>query len=224
MYIYYTIESIAEDLDCSRCKAMSLMAELEERAALIERKRQGRGKPTRIYVKRFLSNGADFPPVKKSEIKTSKIKTSKNQTRRSLKFRPQEVYFLDPNNTEYNKTDINKTDVSSRIEKNRAEIFSRVRRQINYPLLIDAFDSGNLVELVELMVDIVCSTVPTVTAGGEQIPTADIQSCFAQLDYAAAIRLLEQMEKEGSQISEPRQHLLNSVYENIGANQPQRPP
>ena len=67
VFIYYTVEEIADDLCCGRDKAMKLLAELGKAkgAGLIERIRQGQGKPTKIYVKRFTTR--EVPP-KKEEI------------------------------------------------------------------------------------------------------------------------------------------------------------
>ena len=62
VYLYYTIASIQADLCCCKEKACKLLRELEI-AGLIEKKRQGRGSPSIIYVKRF---------SKKSEKQTSK--------------------------------------------------------------------------------------------------------------------------------------------------------
>ena len=53
-YIYYTIESVMEDLGCAREKCAKIMSELKT-IGLIEKKRQGLGKPDRIYVKNFIS-------------------------------------------------------------------------------------------------------------------------------------------------------------------------
>lgn len=61
VYIFYTIESIQADLCCCKEKACKLLRELE-RTGLIEKKRLGRGNPSRIYVKHFF---------KKSEKQTS---------------------------------------------------------------------------------------------------------------------------------------------------------
>ncbi len=55
VYIIYTIEQIMEDLNCGNKKAGQLLQELEEKACLIEKKRQGLGKPNLIYVKNFIS-------------------------------------------------------------------------------------------------------------------------------------------------------------------------
>ena len=54
VYIICTTEEIMEKLNCGNQKAVKLMAELEKGCELIERKRQGLGKPNLIYVKNFL--------------------------------------------------------------------------------------------------------------------------------------------------------------------------
>ena len=55
-YIIYTLESITEDLNCGRDKAMKVLAELDSNKGigLIERVRRGLGKPDIIYVKNFV--------------------------------------------------------------------------------------------------------------------------------------------------------------------------
>ena len=54
-YIIYTLEEIMESLNCANQKATRLMVELEKKVGLIERKRQGLGKPCLIYVKNFVT-------------------------------------------------------------------------------------------------------------------------------------------------------------------------
>ena len=54
VYIIFTVESIMEYLKCSNKKAVGLLRELEEKAGLIERRRQGLGRPSLIYVKNFI--------------------------------------------------------------------------------------------------------------------------------------------------------------------------
>ena len=53
VYVIFTLENIMEDLNCADKKATRLLVELES-YGLIERKRQGLGKPTLIYVKNFI--------------------------------------------------------------------------------------------------------------------------------------------------------------------------
>lgn len=55
VYIYYKIEELTEELNCSKPKVIKLMSELEG-IGLIERKKRGFGKPDMIYVKKFIRN------------------------------------------------------------------------------------------------------------------------------------------------------------------------
>lgn len=54
-FVYYTIREICEDFGYSHVTARKLLEELDTETGigLIERRRQGQGKPDRIYVMRF---------------------------------------------------------------------------------------------------------------------------------------------------------------------------
>ena len=68
VYLFFTVQEIQESLGCGKNKAIQLMQELEK-AGLIERKRQGMGKPSFVYVKNILS-------CSESELKRFKNQTS----------------------------------------------------------------------------------------------------------------------------------------------------
>ena len=53
VYIIFTVEEIMDAGNWTNQKATRLMVELEKQAGLIERKRQGLGRPNLIYVKNF---------------------------------------------------------------------------------------------------------------------------------------------------------------------------
>ena len=55
VYIYYTADEIRADMGCGNDKALKLLSELDTKkgVGLIERIKQGQGKPTKIYVKRI---------------------------------------------------------------------------------------------------------------------------------------------------------------------------
>ena len=59
VYIIFTIEEVMTALGCADQKAGKLLHELESKCRLIERKRQGLGKPNLIYVKNFVDNHVD---------------------------------------------------------------------------------------------------------------------------------------------------------------------
>lgn len=88
VYIYYTVEEICVDMNCGRNKAMKLLAELDtgKGVGLIERIKQGQGKPTKIYVKRFTTRVVPppAPPEPDSfmpipEVDFSNIQKSENR-------------------------------------------------------------------------------------------------------------------------------------------------
>lgn len=55
VFILFSLDEIMEALGCANQKATKLMIELEKNAGLIERRRQGLGKPNLIYVKNLFS-------------------------------------------------------------------------------------------------------------------------------------------------------------------------
>lgn len=69
VYIIYTLKSIERDLHCCEKTAVKLLKELEQ-WKLIERVRQGQGKPSLVYVKNF------FGPLQNIQFKTSNIYSS----------------------------------------------------------------------------------------------------------------------------------------------------
>ena len=93
VFIYYTVDSVREDLCCGKEKACKLQADLE-RAGLIERRRQGLTKPSLIYVKRFRQR-------------------SENPTSCGRDGEPTEVGKPEPNKTERKETETNEGDLPS---------------------------------------------------------------------------------------------------------------
>lgn len=103
VYIHYTMDSIMEDLGCAKEKCAKVLAELDSKKGigLIEKKRQGLGKPDIIYVKNFTTLDAGKEPDKESkkldnadtfaEVRKSNFKGFDNQTSRSSEIELQEV-------------------------------------------------------------------------------------------------------------------------------------
>ncbi|RKJ72407.1 replication initiator A domain-containing protein, partial [Butyricicoccus sp. 1XD8-22] len=65
VYIYFTLEDALSQMGCGKDKAIKLFKELDvvSGIGLIERKKQGQGKPTRIYVKNFIIPEMTNPPT-----------------------------------------------------------------------------------------------------------------------------------------------------------------
>lgn len=99
-YIYFSVEDTMEMLGCKKNKAMDMIKALEE-IGLIERKRQGQGKPALIYVKSFmeedtepdqrLEKSTSEPAENESEVGNLNLLRFEKQTSRGLKNKPLEV-------------------------------------------------------------------------------------------------------------------------------------
>ena len=86
VYIYYTLEEIQESMSCGHGKAVRLLAELDtgKGIGLIERTKQGQGKPTRIYVKRYTTREIPAPPAVPPDFPNTEVQTSENGKSGSL--------------------------------------------------------------------------------------------------------------------------------------------
>lgn len=69
VFIIFTLEEVMEAIGCADQKATKLLNELDSKAGLIERKRQGLGKPNLIFVKNFVDNSdGSIPPAPESRM------------------------------------------------------------------------------------------------------------------------------------------------------------
>lgn len=119
VYIYFTVKEVCEAIGCGRNKAMRLLAELDtsKGIGLIERVKQGQGKPDRIFVKRItVQENAEAPgqgpaaptsPADFSDVQRSEKSTSRRRENRRL-----EVSKANPNYTDKNQTDFIHTNQS----------------------------------------------------------------------------------------------------------------
>lgn len=127
VFIYFTLEQAATLLGFGKDKTVKLFKELDSGIGLIERKKQGQGRPTRIYVKNFLPSdpapastpekpdsveNAPAPvaeisaPVPSAEVSTSEKPQSRLLEYRSLDFCKTAANKTDKNNTELSETDL----------------------------------------------------------------------------------------------------------------------
>lgn len=114
VYIYYTLREIQRNLNCGQDKAIKLLAELDQGCNLIDRTRQGQGRPTKIYVKKC--SGRKVQPTQKGnqnqDFGNSDTQTSGNQTSRLPKIGSLDLGKTESNYTEENQTELIYTDPS----------------------------------------------------------------------------------------------------------------
>lgn len=106
VYIYFTLEEVMKKLRCKSQKATKIIAELDvdKGIGLIERKRQGLGKPTIIYVKNFMSI------FKNQDYGKTEVQTSENQNSGTLKNRSPDCGKSKSNYIDISEPDLRKND------------------------------------------------------------------------------------------------------------------
>ncbi len=216
VYIIFSIEDIMTSMGCANQKAAKLLYELESKCSLIERKRQGLGKPNLIYVKNF---------VTPSE---SHFKKCENHDSGSVKITSQESLKSHANNTENNNTEFSDTESflftsfreNHTREPKRSEADQRqkykdlIMENISYDtLLYDyPYDQDILSEILELMVDVVCTTKPIVRISGDDKPAEVVKSQFLKLDSEHIRFVMGGLKENTTRIRNMRQYLLATLY------------
>ena len=216
VYIIFTIEDIMEAMGCADQKAGKLLHELESKCRLIERKRQGLGKPNLIYVKNF---------VTPSE---SRFLNRENHDSGEVKITDQEPLKSRSNNTENNNTERSDTDSfpftsfredhgreSKRSDVNQRDRYREIiSENISYGILLQDYplDRDILTEILELMVDTVCTTRSTVRISGDDKPAEVVKSQFLKLDSEHIRFVMDGLKDNTTRIRNMRQYLLATLY------------
>lgn len=108
VFIYYKLDRIMADMHCANQKATKMLKELEDKAGLIERQKQGQGKPTKIYVKDFATGLHDYGPDRRI-IQTHEnhdSETNENHESRNVIITGPDSWKSCTNNTNYNNKSI----------------------------------------------------------------------------------------------------------------------
>lgn len=189
VYIYFSQEQISGMMGCSLKKVGNLLAELDSRKGigLITRIRQGLGKPDRIYVRKCTQQ----------DMYKRNIQTRQNDISGNVKMTGTDMSEMPGNDTEDNKTEISDTDRSDteylsfyseeseemhRKRMEREVYHQMILNNIGYEYLVDVYNRDMLNEIVELIVDTVCSEQEMIRIGGDRKPKDVVKSQFLKLN------------------------------------------
>lgn len=228
VFIIYTLEEVMDAIGCADQKATKLLNELESKAGLIERKRQGLGKPNLIYVKNFVDNTEDNI----SPAQGSRIKTRENHDSGTVEITTQESRKSQSSNTNSNKTDLNETDTypflsaqhdhheQAPVDKIGRDMDERERYRcliesnLEYDLLLEnnPYDRETIQEIMELMLDTVCSRRQYIRIAGDDKAREVVKSQFLKLNSEHIEYVLASFKENVSKVRNIKQYLLASLY------------
>ena len=211
VYIIYTIEQIMADMNCADQKATKLLDELEKKCGLIERKRQGLGKPNLIFVKNFITGveGSVATQIQNREKHDSgavNITTADYPKSRGI-------------NTNYNNTennDINPIrsgcDGDEMDERNDYERYFRESLSIDVLLRENLGEEETILGILDLMVDVCCSKRSVIRIAGDDKPLAVVKSRFMKLNAEHIRYVLKCLSENTTKVRNIRQYLLTALY------------
>ena len=201
VYIIFTLTSIRQAMNCAEKSAIKYLTELEE-FGLIERIRQGFGKPALIYVKNFIDQ------------QNLQVRTSKNYSSPPVKVTGQDLYNLQPNYTYNNNTDFNNTNPILSEDEDRMGYESYLAEQLGIDALKTdyPYDTGILDGIRELILDVVCSKKKTIVIAGDEKPVAVVKGRFMKLDMEHIRYVMNCVHESTTKIRNIKQYLLAALY------------
>ena len=211
VYIIYTIEQIMTDMNCADQKATKLLDELEKKCGLIERKRQGLGKPNLIFLKNFITGveGSMMARIQNRENHDSgavNITTADYPKSRGIN--------TNHNNTE--NSDINPIqsgfDEDGISERNEYERYFRESLSIDVLLRENLGEEETILGILDLMVDICCSKRSVIRIAGDDKPLAVVKSRFMKLNAEHIRYVLKCLSENTTRVRNIRQYLLTALY------------
>ena len=240
VYIVYTIADIMEDLNCADQKAGKLLSELDsvKGIGLIERKRQGLGKPNIIYVKNFCSisqmqnsenHNSREVNITNQENLQPQIKNSENHESGKVKNTDQEYPDSLSNDNNINKNKMSNTDFSEnhilpyqnktgeesdaiRWMRERKTYEKCIKDNIEYDILIERYRKEWLDEIIEIMVDVVCSKEPYIRVNKQNYPHEIVKSRFLKINSSHIEYIYDALKDNTSYVRNIRAFLITTIY------------
>lgn len=210
VYIYYTVAQIMEDLGCKREKCTKIVTELSK-MGLIEKKRQGLGKPDKIYVKNFMTMLA---PEEKQEIRKTNFQRSEN--RNSCDSIPEStaIRFSNGINTEITKIkDINKTDLIRSDPAGYVNMES-IQANIDYNGLLIKYpqEKRMINELCAIICEVLNCQSKTIYIAQNERLTVDVKKRLEMIDYECMEYIIECIKDNTKEVKNIKKYLLAVLF------------
>ena len=201
VYIIFTLNAIRQAMNCAEKSAIKYLTELED-FGLIERIRQGLGKPAIIYVKNFIDQY------------NLQVKTCNNSSSGPVEVPVQDQYNLQPNYTNNNNTDFNNTNpiLSGDEERMGYEMF--LKDQLDVEILKQEYphDREMIDGILELILDVLCSKRKMIRIAGDDKPVNVVKGRFMKLTIEHIRYVMICLQENTTKIRSIKQYMLAALY------------
>ena len=211
-YIYFSLEDVMELLNCKKNKAVKTIQELdgENGMGLIEKKRQGQGKPTMFYVKNFIIND--------SEVEKTNFKNIPKPTSKGLYNQPIEVLKTNSNNNYVNKNYLSNTE-SDHIQSidgvtEMGGYATLIKKNLEFDVLLrnHPYDQEMIEGLYALILETVLRQGEKILIAGNTYPLELVKSKFLKLDSGHIEYVMNCFLKNTTKVRNIKKYLLTALF------------
>ena len=201
VYIIFTLNAIRQAMNCAEKSAIKYLTELED-FGLIERIRQGLGKPAIIYVKNFIDQY------------NLQVKTCNNSSSGPVEVPVQDQYNLQPNYTNNNNTDFNNTNpiLSGDEERMGYEMFLKDQLDVEILKQEYPYDREMIDGILELILDVLCSKRKMIRIAGDDKPVNVVKGRFMKLTIEHIRYVMTCLQENTTKIRSIKQYMLAALY------------
>ena len=131
---------------------------------------------------------------------------------KSAQISTDQVITQERNTLSKNNQSINLDGMDRMDERNRYEEI--IRQNLDYDILCQdpKFDNDRFQEMIDIMLDAVCSTAPTIRINGDDMPQQVVKSRFLKLNSSHIEYVFEVMNKNPADIRNIKAYLLTALY------------
>ena len=233
-YIFFTTNDVMEQMCCGTEKATKMLTELdsEKGIGLIERVKQGQGKPAIIYLKKFYELEDTARSTKLSEIESQDFQESKVKTFENRKSGLSEIEKQDFRKSKCNYNNINNTDINyiypinqdnyniqnsdTQTEEEWIDRYTKtvdeIKKQIDYDYLINHAERDIVDEVVNIMAEVMTVYRPKYKIEGDFIEYNAVVNKFRQITAQKLEICLLAYSRKIQRIKNPKAYWISTLY------------
>lgn len=195
---------------------LAALRELEDAGYLVRHQsRDEKGRMSSMVFEIYEKPQMGLPDTEKPHTEkpdTDNPFTGKPCTENPAQLNTNQVITNERNNSLRNYQSIN-LDGMDRMDE-RSEYEEIIKENLDYDILCQdpKFDRDRFREIMDIMLDAVCSTAQTIRINGEDMPQQVVKSRFLKLNSSHIEYVLEAMNKNPSDIRNIRAYLLTALY------------
>lgn len=98
------------------------------------------------------------------------------------------------------------------LQTERLDYLTLVKQQVDYEFLLQTQSAERVNEMIEVMVDVICSRKPNIRVNGEDMPHEVVKSRFLKLNGENLSYVLYAMDNNAAEIKNVRSYLITALY------------